>query len=268
MTSLSNPASKEITITTFPHPQPDLIGVQKELVQYKRKDGIELTANLYLPPDYDGTPRPTLFWAYPREFKNSKAAGQIKGSKHRFVSASWASPVHWATKGWCIMDDFSLPVIGEGDAHPNDTFIDQIVAGAMAAVEYAKKRGVCDPTRCAVGGHSYGSFMTAHLLSHTSLFAAGIGRSGAFNRTLTPMSFRKYSEFIVLVFCQHFIIFKLIRLFHTSLLSLSLKHHHRIGGAKYLGSPRYIYHNESLNARQETFRTGKCRENATDTWTS
>ena len=204
MTSLSNPASKEITITTFPHPQPDLIGVQKELVQYKRKDGIELTANLYLPPDYDGTPRPTLFWAYPREFKNSKAAGQIKGSKHRFVSASWASPVHWATKGWCIMDDFSLPVIGEGDAHPNDTFIDQIVAGAMAAVEYAKKRGVCDPTKCAVGGHSYGSFMTAHLLSHTSLFAAGIGRSGAFNRTLTPMSFRKYSEFYCSCFLSTF----------------------------------------------------------------
>lgn len=190
MTSLSNPTSKEIAITAFPHPQPDLIGVKKELVQYKRKDGIELTANLYLPPDYDGTPRPTLFWAYPREFKNSKAAGQIKGSKHRFVSASWASPVHWATKGWCIMDDFSLPVIGEGDAHPNDTFIDQIVAGATAAVEYAETRGVCDPTKCAVGGHSYGSFMTAHLLSHTSLFAAGIGRSGAFNRTLTPMSFQ------------------------------------------------------------------------------
>ncbi|OEU08845.1 alpha/beta-hydrolase [Fragilariopsis cylindrus CCMP1102] len=190
MTSLSNPTSKEIAITAFPHPQPDLIGVKKELVQYKRKDGIELTANLYLPPDYDGTPRPTLFWAYPREFKNSKAAGQIKGSKHRFVSASWASPVHWATKGWCIMDDFSLPVIGEGDAHPNDTFIDQIVAGATAAVEYAGTRGVCDPTKCAVGGHSYGSFMTAHLLSHTSLFAAGIGRSGAFNRTLTPMSFQ------------------------------------------------------------------------------
>jgi len=186
--SLVSPS--ETTVTAFPHPQPDLIGVQKELVQYKRKDGIELTANLYLPSNYDGTPRPTLFWAYPREFKNSKAAGQIKGSKHRFVSAHWASPVHWAAKGWAVMDDFSLPIIGEGDAHPNDTFLEQIVSGATAAVEYVTKRGVCDPTRCAVGGHSYGSFMTSHLLSHTSLFAAGIGRSGAFNRTLTPMSFQ------------------------------------------------------------------------------
>ena len=189
LTSLSN-LSKETTITTFPHPQPDLMGVEKELVQYKRKDGVDLTANLYLPSGYDGTPRPTLFWAYPREFKNSKAAGQIKGSKHRFVSAHWASPIHWAAKGWVVMDDFSLPIIGEGDDHPNDTFIDQIVSGATAAVEYVTNRGVADPDKCAVGGHSYGSFMTSHLLSHTSLFAAGIGRSGAFNRTLTPMSFQ------------------------------------------------------------------------------
>ena len=180
----------EIQLTQFEHPQPDLLGVTKELVQYKRSDGVELTANLYLPAKYDGTPLPTLFWAYPREFKDSKAAGQVKGSKHLFVSAHWASPVHWAAKGWCIFDDFALPVIGEGDAQPNDTFIEQVVAGATAAVEYAASRGVCDKDRCAVGGHSYGSFMTAHLLSHTSLFSAGIGRSGAFNRTLTPMSFQ------------------------------------------------------------------------------
>mmetsp|Transcript_8184 Transcript_8184/g.19739 ORF Transcript_8184/g.19739 Transcript_8184/m.19739 type:complete len:860 (+) Transcript_8184:126-2705(+) len=182
--------TKEIQITTFEHPQPDLLGVAKELVHYKRNDGVDLTANLYLPPNYDGTKRPTLFWAYPREFKDSKAAGQVKGSKHKFVSASWASPIHWAAKGWAIMDDFSLPVIGEGDAQPNDTFLDQLVAGATAAVEYAKERGVCDPDRCAVGGHSYGAFMTSHLLSHTTLFAAGIARSGAYNRTLTPMSFQ------------------------------------------------------------------------------
>ena len=147
-------------------------------------------ANLYLPADYDGKPRPTLFWAYPREFKDAKAAGQVKGSKHTFIRAHWASPIHWAAKGWVIMDDFSLPIVGEGDAQPNDTFVDQIVAGATAAVNYVATRGVTDPERCAVGGHSYGSFMTAHLLSHTSLFAAGIGRSGAFNRTLTPMSFQ------------------------------------------------------------------------------
>jgi hypothetical protein len=189
LTKLSQ-LDSEIQVTKFAHPQPDLLGVSKELVHYKRKDGVDLTANLYLPPNYDNTARPTLFWAYPREFKDGKAAGQVKGSKHNFVSASWASPIHWAAKGWAIMDDFSLPVIGEGDAQPNDTFIDQIVMGSSAAVEYATSRGVCDPTRCAVGGHSYGSFMTAHLLSHTSLFAAGIGRSGAFNRTLTPMSFQ------------------------------------------------------------------------------
>lgn len=189
----------ELQITDFKHPQPDLIGITKELVQYKRGDGVILTANLYLPANYDGTPRPTLFWAYPREFKDAKAAGQVKGSKHRFVSAHWASPIHWAAKGWVIMDDFSLPVIGEGDAQPNDTFIEQLVSGATAAVSYVTDRGVCDPRRCAVGGHSYGAFMTAHLLSHTSLFAAGISRSGAFNRTLTPMSFQ-VGNFLAILF--------------------------------------------------------------------
>lgn len=190
LTKLSGEGKSEVKVTEFEHPQPDLLGITKELVQYKRDDGVELTANLYLPANYDGTARPTLFWAYPREFKDAKAAGQVKGSKHRFVSAHWASPVHWAAKGWVIMDDFSLPIVGEGDAQPNDTFIEQVVSGATAAVNYVTSRGVCDPSRCAVGGHSYGSFMTAHLLSHTSLFAAGIGRSGAFNRTLTPMSFQ------------------------------------------------------------------------------
>jgi len=190
LTKLQDESKSEIQVTDVAHPQPDLLAITKELVQYKREDGVDLTADLYLPANYDGTPCPTLFWAYPREFKNAKAAGQLQGSKHRFVSAHWASPVHWAAKGWVIMDDFSLPVIGEGDVRPNDTFIEQIVSGAKAAVDYVTSRGVCDPKRCAVGGHSYGSFMTAHLLSHTSLFAAGIGRSGAFNRTLTPMSFQ------------------------------------------------------------------------------
>jgi hypothetical protein len=154
LTNISD-LSREVTVTTFPHPQPDLLGVSKELVHYQRKDGVALTANLYLPSNYDGTPRPTLFWAYPREFKDSKAAGQVQGSQHRFVSASWASPVHWAAKGWAVMDDFSLPVIGEGETPPNDTFLDQIVSGSTAAVEYATKRGVTNPDKCAVGGKCY-----------------------------------------------------------------------------------------------------------------
>lgn len=148
LTKLSDAVS-EAQVTQFEHPQPDLLGITKELVRYQREDGVELTANLYLPPGYDGKPRPTLFWAYPREFKDSKAAGQVKSSKHKFVSASWASPIHWAARGWVIMDDFALPVVGEGDAHPNDTFIEQIVMGATAAVNYAKSRGVCDTNRCA-----------------------------------------------------------------------------------------------------------------------
>jgi len=49
---------------------------------------------------------------------------------------------------------------------------------------------VTDPKRVGVGGHSYGAFMTANLLAHSDLFRAGVARSGAYNRTLTPFGFQ------------------------------------------------------------------------------
>ncbi len=186
--------SKEKTdrITRFPHPTPQLADAQKELIRYKREDGVDLSANLYLPPGYkpeDG-PLPMMVWAYPREFKSKDAASQVIGSPHRFVRVSPTSAVVWLAMGYAVLDGATMPIIGEGDKESNDTYIEQLVSSAKAAVDEVVRRGVTEPGRIAVGGHSYGAFMTANLLAHSDLFSAGIARSGAYNRTLTPFGFQ------------------------------------------------------------------------------
>lgn len=184
---------KKLTqVTAFPHPNPQLEGVQKQLLQYKRADGVNLTAVLYLPKDFKkgDAPLPMILWAYPREFKSADAAGQVKGSPYEFTRVSWASPLFWVTQGYAVLDRTDIPIVGEGDAQPNDTYVQQLVASAKAAIDEVEKMGVVDPKRVAVGGHSYGAFMTGNLLAHSDLFAAGIARSGAYNRTLTPFGFQ------------------------------------------------------------------------------
>ncbi|MEM6797672.1 MAG: prolyl oligopeptidase family serine peptidase, partial [Acidobacteriota bacterium] len=159
----------------------------------ERADGVPLSATLYLPPGYDAErdgPLPMLMWAYPQEFKSASAAGQVTDSPHRFNRISWASPMLWVSRGYAVFDDPKMPIIGEGETEPNDTFRDQLVSSARAAVDEVVRRGVADRDRIAIGGHSYGAFMTANLLAHSDLFAAGIARSGAYNRTLTPFGFQ------------------------------------------------------------------------------
>ncbi len=180
-------------VTSFPHPTPQLADVHKELIRYQRADGVPLTATLYLPAGYDKErdgPLPMLMWAYPQEYKSANAAGQVTDSPYRFIRVSWASPILWLTHGYAVLDDPSMPIIGEGDQEPNDTYVSQLVASAKAAVDEVVSRGVADRGRIAVGGHSYGAFMTANLLAHSDLFRAGIARSGAYNRTLTPFGFQ------------------------------------------------------------------------------
>jgi dipeptidyl aminopeptidase/acylaminoacyl peptidase len=180
-------------LTHFPNPLPQLKGVKKEQIRYKRKDGVELTATLYLPPNYDPKkdgPRPMLMWAYPAEFKSADAAGQVTDSPYKFNRISYWGPQAFLTMGYTVLDNFSVPIVGEGSKEPNDTYIPQLVASAEAAVDEVVRRGVADRNRIAVGGHSYGAFMTANLLAHTRLFKAGIARSGAYNRTLTPFGFQ------------------------------------------------------------------------------
>ncbi len=180
-------------LTFFPHPYPELMGVQKEYIQYERADGVALSATLYLPAGYDATrdgPLPTLLWAYPREFKSADAAGQVTGSPFRFNRISYWGAVPYVTRGYAVLDGATIPIVGEGDREPNDTFVEQLVSSAQAAIDEGVRRGVVDADRVAAGGHSYGAFMTANLLAHSDLFKAGIARSGAYNRTLTPFGFQ------------------------------------------------------------------------------
>jgi dipeptidyl aminopeptidase/acylaminoacyl peptidase len=179
-------------LTRFPHPYPGLVGATRELVRYPRTDGVQLTATLHLPPGYSrGQERlPVFVWAYPIEFKSADAAGQVTESPYRFPRISWGSPLYWLTQGWAIMENATMPIVGEGDTEPNDSYVEQLVASAQAAVDEAVRRGVADPERAAIGGHSYGGFMTANLLAHSDIFRAGVARSGAYNRTLTPFGFQ------------------------------------------------------------------------------
>jgi dipeptidyl aminopeptidase/acylaminoacyl peptidase len=182
----------ETRLTDFKDPSPELGELKPELLKYKRKDGVELTARLYLPKGYtkDKGPLPFLLWAYPREFQSSQAAAQVMGSPYRFERPQGASHLFLLSLGYGILDDPTMPIVGEGSKEPNDTYIEQLVASAEAAVKTIVDMGVADPKRIAVGGHSYGGFMTANLLAHTDLFAAGLARSGAYNRTLTPFGFQ------------------------------------------------------------------------------
>lgn len=177
-------------ITDYRDPAPVLRQVRKELITYKRADGVSLSATLYLPPNYqDGQRVPLLMWAYPREYTNVAVAGQVRGSANRFISLSGASHLLLLTQGFAILDGPAIPIIGEGDT-ANDTYIEQLVASAAAAIDAVVDMGIADRNRVAVGGHSYGAFMTANLLAHSDLFQAGIARSGAYNRSLTPFGFQ------------------------------------------------------------------------------
>ncbi|MBO6536370.1 MAG: S9 family peptidase [Balneolaceae bacterium] len=180
-------------LTFFEHPTPDLKDVKKEFITYKRSDGVDLSATVYLPPGYDKERDgrlPTLVWAYPREFKSAAAASQVTTSPYRFTSVGYWGPHFMLTEGFAVVESAAMPIIGEGDQQPNDTFVEQLVANGQAIVDKIDEMGIGDPERVGVGGHSYGAFMTANLLAHSDIFRAGIARSGAYNRSLTPFGFQ------------------------------------------------------------------------------
>ena len=180
-------------ITSFDNPFSSIMEVSKEVIEYKRSDGIDLSATLYLPKGYDNNKKqrlPMIMWAYPREFKDKNSASQVTQNKNEFTFPFWGSPIYWLTRGYIVLDDVSFPIIGEGDYQPNDNFRKQLVDNATAAINKVHDLGYIDKEKVAIGGHSYGAFMVANLLSHSNLFAAGIARSGAYNRTLTPFGFQ------------------------------------------------------------------------------
>jgi len=180
-------------ITAFKNPFESIKNVSKEVIKYKRKDGVELSGTLYLPVGYDKVKKekmPLLIWAYPAEYKDKNSAGQSTQNPNEFTFPSYGSFVYWVTKGYVVLDDASFPIIGEGTTEPNDNFMSQLVDNAEAAINAVDALGYINKKKVAIGGHSYGAFMVANLLTHSNLFACGIARSGAYNRTLTPFGFQ------------------------------------------------------------------------------
>ncbi len=175
-------------LTHFKDPVPQVQAIQKKLITYKRADGVPLSFTLYLPANYKaGTKLPTFIWAYPYEFNDADTAGQVTGSAQRFTALS--THLLLVLRGYAVLENAGMPVIGNPET-VNNTYLDQIVMDAKAAIDKAVDLGVTDRAKVAVGGHSYGAFMTANLLAHSDLFHAGIAESGAYNRTLTPFGFQ------------------------------------------------------------------------------
>ena len=183
-------ATGDRALTHVSDPAPALRTIERRVVTYKRADGVDLSFTLYLPPGYkEGTRLPTFVWAYPAEFNDASVASQNTNSTQTFQTIGGASEIYLALAGYAVLDNASIPIVGDS-LTANDTYVEQLVAGAKAAIDKAVELGVTDPERVAVGGHSYGAFMTANLLAHSKLFRAGIARSGAYNRTLTPFGFQ------------------------------------------------------------------------------
>jgi dipeptidyl aminopeptidase/acylaminoacyl peptidase len=189
-TSASGGGAPIRALTNYPDPTPQLRGIKKQLVTYKRADGVQCSFTLYLPPGYkEGTRLPTVVWAYPLEFNDAGTAGQVSGSTQRATQITGPSHLFFLLEGYAVLDNATMPVVGDPET-VNNTYVEQIVMSAKAAIDKAAEMGVTDPERVGVGGHSYGAFMTANLLAHSDLFRAGIARSGAYNRTLTPFGFQ------------------------------------------------------------------------------
>ena len=185
-------AGTDQAVTTFsdPHPQLTKAMADRMFVTYKRKDGVGLSGTIYLPVGYQKGQRvPMLVWAYPQEFVDADAAGQVVGSPNRYTPVSGSSHLLLLMQGYAIFDGPTMPIVGPGET-ANDKYVEQLVASAEAAIDKAVDLGIADRNRIAIGGHSYGAFMTGNLLAHTDLFVAGIARSGAYNRSLTPFGFQ------------------------------------------------------------------------------
>lgn len=178
-------------LTDFESPFTGMESIQKEIINYQRTDGTKLHAVLYLPQDQEaGATYPLLMWAYPEEYTDRDLAGQITTSSHEFIYPWYGSPIFWARRGYAVLDNVSFPIVAPENGKSNDTFIEQLKDNAAAAIDAVCDKHPVDRHRVAVGGHSYGAFMTANLLTWTDLFVAGIARSGAYNRSLTPFGFQ------------------------------------------------------------------------------
>jgi dipeptidyl aminopeptidase/acylaminoacyl peptidase len=180
-------------LTHYADPAPEVRRIKKQLIRYKRNDGVELSTMVYFPPEYQpGTRYPAIVWAYPAEFGSASAAGEVSGSSDRFTIMRGYSELYLALDGYVVLDNMTMPILSQDGnlRDANDSYVEQLVEDARAGVEAAANLGFIDPARVGVAGHSYGAFMVANLLAHSSLFKAGNAQSGAYNRTLTPFGFQ------------------------------------------------------------------------------
>jgi dipeptidyl aminopeptidase/acylaminoacyl peptidase len=193
MTAVEGEATRDLSrepITRFEDPAPQLREIEKRLVRYEREDGVPLSFELLLPPGYEeGTPLPTVLYAYPLEYSGTTTAGQVRGSTQRFMRIYGPSHLYFLLRGYAVLDRTAMPMLGDPETTYN-TFVPQLVADAEAAVAKAVELGVTDPERIGVIGHSHGGLMVANLLAHTDLFQAGIARSGSYNKTVQPFGFQ------------------------------------------------------------------------------
>ncbi|KAM3433445.1 hypothetical protein MY4824_005958 [Beauveria thailandica] len=181
-------STKAWAVTNMPNPTPLLSQIQKRVVTYQRDDGVQLSFNLHTPPGYqEGTRVPTILYAYPRDFASGSQAGQVTGSQARFTRLRKHQFLLLA--GYAILENATFPIVGD-PKKAYDTYLEQLVANAKAAVDKAVEMGVADPERVGVTGHSHGALMTANLLAHSGLFKTGVATSGAYNKTLTPFGFQ------------------------------------------------------------------------------
>src|SRR5690606_22122130 len=179
----------ERALTDYAHPAPQLTNARRIALRYKRPDGLGLSATLYLPADSEPLqPLPVVLWAYPRVYGEDTESVEPM-TVEQFPGFERAFKLFFLLQGYAVLDDVSMPVVGT-TATANDTFIEQIVRNAEAALRAAAETGFVDPSRAGVAGHSYGAFMVANLLAHSDLFSAGVALSGAYNRTLTPFGFQ------------------------------------------------------------------------------
>jgi dipeptidyl aminopeptidase/acylaminoacyl peptidase len=180
--------STNVAITHIPDPTPEVRAIKKRLVKYKRADGLDLSFTLYTPPGYqEGTHVPAILYAYPLDYADASTAGQVAGSQETFTQLRQYRLLLLA--GYAIIDNAAFPIIGD-PKKAYDTYLEQLVADAKAAVDEAVRLGVADPDRIGVTGHSHGALMTANLVAHSELFRAGVATSGSYNKTLTPFGFQ------------------------------------------------------------------------------
>jgi len=179
--------SQSKALTTIPDPTPELRGIQKRLVNYKRADGVDLSFTIYTPPGYKKGRLPTILYAYPLDFAQASTAGQVTGSQMTFTRLRQYKLLLLA--GYAIIDNAAFPIVGD-PKNAYDTYLEQLVADATAAVNKAVEIGIADPKRIGVTGHSHGALMTVNLLAHSNLFKAGVATSGAYNKILTPFGFQ------------------------------------------------------------------------------